>query len=512
MENPFNIVSLFLHAAAKYPDKTAIVDCNGATITFSGLATDVRRTAAHFERKGIRKGDRALLFVPMGIDLYRNMLALLHLGATIVFVDQWSKMDRLDTCCKIADCKAFVGNWKAHLLRLFSTGVRHIPIKLGRSFATRDTAEMCQTSRADAALITFTTGSTGVPKAALRTHGFLYEQFKALEAEMGTKPSDVDMSVLPIILLINLAVGSTSVIADFNPTKPTRMQPRKIVNQLRTHQVTRLVASPYFVKRLAAYVHENGSSIPSLHHLFTGGAPVFLQEAKLYHQVFPDINLRILYGSTEAEPISSIAVADLAAEVYRFDLQRGLPVGQVFHRAQVKIIPITDEPLFDLSPKAFGNMRLPDGTWGEIVVAGPHVLTQYYQNEQALRANKILINGVYWHRTGDSGYLQGGCLFLTGRCHTLIPQGDGWLSTFVFENYVQSLRGVAMGTLLSDGKNITAFIELAADSAVARESILTALGELPMAISNVKFQRLPRDPRHHSKIEYGKLRVNFDRM
>src|SRR5690606_12873404 len=140
----------------------------------------------------------------------------------------------------------------AHLLRLFSTGIRRIPIKVGLSFSTGKAAAMRHTAPMDTALITFTTGSTGVPKAALRTHGFLYEQFKALETEIGAKPTDVDMSVLPIILLINLAVGSTSVIADFNPTKPTRMQPRKIVNQLRTHQVTRLVASPYFVKRLAA--------------------------------------------------------------------------------------------------------------------------------------------------------------------------------------------------------------------------------------------------------------------
>src|SRR5690606_25961402 len=147
-----------------------------------------------------------------------------------------------------------------------------------------------------------------------------------------------------------------------------------------------------------------------------------------------------------------------------------------------------------------------DGTWGEIVVTGPHVLTQYYQNEQALRANKILINGVYWHRTGDSGYLEDGRLFLTGRCRTLIPQGDGWLSTFVFENYVQSLPGVEFGQSRADAKSITAVIELVAESAAVRESILTSLRELPMAISNVKLQQLPRDPRHHSKIEYGKLR------
>ncbi|TYR34169.1 AMP-binding protein [Sphingobacterium phlebotomi] len=505
MENPFNIVGLFLHTAARYPDKTAIRDKSGDKITFSELAQHVRKTANHFERKGLRKGDRVLLFVPMGIDLYRNVLALFYLGATVVFVDQWSKIDRLDTCCQIADCKAFVGSWKAHLLRFFSKGIRQIPIKLGLSYSKEEHDKICRTLSEDAALITFTTGSTGMPKAALRTHGFLYEQFKALEEEINAKPSDVDMSVLPIVLLINLALGSTSVIADFNPSKPTKIRPRRIVKQLLDYRVTRLVASPYFVKRIAEHVSEHKISLPQLNDIFTGGAPVFLKEAKLYNKAFPGKNVQVLYGSTEAEPISSITAAELASETYTFSLKQGLSVGSIFHKAQVKIIPITDKSLFDISSEAFAHMQQPEGVWGEIIVAGPHVLTQYYKNEQALRANKILIDGVYWHRTGDSGYIRDGRLFLTGRCNTLIPQGEDWLSTFVFENFVQSINGVEMGTILSDGNGIIAFIELTENKQSTKENILSEFQKLPFKITTVKFQRLPRDPRHHSKIEYSKL-------
>lgn len=505
MEKPFNIVCLFLRAAEKYPDKTAIWDKNGQKISFGELDASVRQTAAYFHRKGIQKGDRVLLFVPMGIDLYRNVLALFYIGATIVFVDQWSKIDRLNICCRIADCKAFIGSRKAHLLRLFAKGIRQIPIKLGLSYAKNKTEEMYPTSAQDTALITFTTGSTGIPKAAIRTHAFLYEQFKALEEEIAAKPTDVDMSVLPIILLINLAMGSTSVIADFNPSKPHRIQPQKIITQLQRHQVTRLVASPYFVKRIAEYIQQTGISTPDLKDLYTGGAPVFLKESKIYHQAFSDKNVRILYGSTEAEPISSIQVTELVAEPNLFDLQRGLPVGRIFHKAQVRIIPITQRSLFDISQEEFENMQLPDGTWGEIVVSGVHVLTQYYQNEEALRSNKIVINGVYWHRTGDSGYLSDGQLFLTGRCQTLITQGTHWLSPFVFENYVQSVPGVEMGTILCDNNGITAFIELLNDTPSARETVRMELLSLPFVVSQVKFQKLPRDPRHHSKIEYSKL-------
>ena len=505
MENPFNIVSLFMYTANRYPDKTAIWDKNGRKVTFSELAQHVRLTANHFKQKGVKEGDRVLLFVPMSIDLYRNVLALFYMGTTIVFVDQWSKMDRLEICCQIADCKAFVGSWKAHLLRMFSKSIRRIPIKLGLSYSKKESTSICQTLLDDTALITFTTGSTGTPKAALRTHGFLYEQFKALEGEIQANPSDVDMSVLPIVLLINLAVGSTSVIAAFNPSKPTKIQPRKIVKQLINHGVTRLVASPYFIKRMAQHVHKKNISLSELNHIFTGGAPVFLKEAELYKKAFPNKHIQVLYGSTEAEPISSISIDELASGTYIFNPKQGLPAGHIYHNIQVKIISITDQPLFDISLEEFEHRQLPDGIWGEIIVSGPHVLTQYYENEQALRANKIWINGTYWHRTGDSGYIQNGRLFLTGRCNTLIQQGEDWLSTFVFENYVQYIEGVELGTILFDGDKINAFIELTKETLSTKQRVVSELQQLPFSIASVKFQQLPRDPRHHAKIEYSKL-------
>ena len=84
------------------------------------------------------------------------------------------------------------------------------------------------------ALITFTTGSTGTPKAALRSHVFLNEQFKALLHEIQPKPTDIDMPILPIVLFVNLGVGCTSIIADYKQTKPNNLDPKKIINQLQT--------------------------------------------------------------------------------------------------------------------------------------------------------------------------------------------------------------------------------------------------------------------------------------
>ena len=52
----------------------------------------------------------------------------------------------------------------------------------------------------------------------------------------------------------------------------------------------------------------------------------------------------------------------------------------------------------------FKKLMLPEGVIGEIIVNGPHVLDAYFNNEEALKQNKIFVESKCWHRTGDSGF------------------------------------------------------------------------------------------------------------
>lgn len=507
MENRSNIVQLFCAAAEQFPAKIAIVDRDGRSVSYSQLQSEVAFAAARFLRKGVLPGDRVLVFVPMGIALYRTVLALFSIGATVVFVDQWSDITRLNACCRKAGCQAFVGHWKAHLLRFVSKEIRRIPLKLGLSFRENGGKKPIEVDVNEPALITFTTGSTGEPKAPVRSHHVLHEQFRAIREELNAKPDDVDMAVLPVVLLINLALGSTSVIADFNPSKPTKLQVSRIVDQLVKYEVTRLVASPYFVKRLALHVTEHKMRLPSLRAVFSGGAPVFQQEAKIYIDAFAGKDVRIIYGSTEAEPISSICANELINRRPDPEGGQGLPVGFPYHGTDVRIIRMTDDEFFDMEQDEFARLQQPERVWGEIIVAGNHVLAAYHHDDTALRANKIKVGGTYWHRTGDSGYLQNGQLYLTGRSQTLIAYAGGWISPFLFENDAQTVDVIEMGTVLQVGSGIHAFIELKNDSPTNRSLTREWLSNVPYPIAEIRFVKIPRDPRHHSKIAYSELQA-----
>ena len=494
-----NITSLFISAAQQYPDKIAIIEKSGS-ITYGQLEKEVKATATYFRKKGIAKGDRVLVFVPMSIDLYRTVLALFYIGATAVFLDEWVSKKRLELCCQLANCKGFIGVPKARIFSLFSKELRRIPVKLKLKKQGKFGIPMAETNPNLSALITFTTGSTGTPKAADRTHGFLKAQFEALLDEIDPQVNDIDMPVLPIVLFVNLGVGCTSVIADFKMTKPEKMKPESIAGQIKDNQVNRITASPFFIKRLSEFAINNNIKFPGVKKIFTGGAPVFPDEAQLYDQAFPSSQNTIVYGSTEAEPISSIRTIELVKKSEM--LYKGLPVGQPYHKTGLKLIKITNDSLPNLTHESLETLTLPEGTIGEIIVSGPHVLKQYYNNEEAFKTNKIVVGDTIWHRTGDSGYIENGELFLTGRCKQLITVDGHYLSPFIIENQLQSITGIDCGTLIESNQQLILIVETQLQS----NQLTSQLNNIPHDLLKTVDQ-IPKDPRHNSKIDYEALKT-----
>jgi len=490
-----NIIHLFLEAVEKYPNNIAIVD-GSKKITYAELEHEVIKTATYFKNKGVQSGDRVLVFVPMSIDLYRVVMALFYIGASAVFLDEWVSKERLLLCCRIAKCKAFIGVAKARVFGWFAKEIRDIPIKLSLRKRGGELLEPVRISNESTALITFTTGTTGTPKAADRTHQFLRAQFSELRRKINPQPTDIDMPVLPIFLFLNLAVGCTSVIAKFNSRKPKSLKPKTILRQIEQHQVTRIIASPFFIKTLGFHLTEEGKKVKSIKQILTGGAPVFPPEALIYCKAFPNTDVQIVFGSTEAEPISAISAEAIVADPVL--LNNGLPVGKIHPSTSLMIIDITSDDLPYV--RDIDHLELEEGNVGEIIVAGDHVLKKYFENPEAIAANKIKTDTTMWHRTGDSGFVKEGKLYLTGRCKQLIKHKGIVISPFIIENKLQSINGIAMGTIiLKNGQLI-----LAIESDLSELNVESLVAD--MDYDSIRLiRKMPRDPRHFSKIDYAKL-------
>jgi acyl-CoA synthetase (AMP-forming)/AMP-acid ligase II len=496
-----NITSLFHEAAQKFPNHRALIH-GEEVLTYSEFEKQIAETASYFISKGISKGDRVLVFVPMSIDLYRILLSLFEIGAVAVLLDEWVSRERMEICCRIAQCKGFIAPAKIRIFSIVSKEIRAIPIKLSMKGSLRAKALTADCADSDSALITFTTGSTGIPKAADRSHGFLRQQFAALLETIVPSADDIDMTVLPIVLLVNLGAGCTSVIANWKSSKPEKMDPAIIEAQIIANKISRITASPFFLLRLASHLLEKQTALSGVKKIFTGGAPVFPSEAVLMLRAFPSADIEIIYGSTEAEPISEIGANELSDT--ESDLINGLSVGKTYPKANVKIIAISDEEIPERSSQELEKLFLPAMCVGEIIVSGDHVLKSYFNNSEAFRRNKIVNGETVWHRTGDSGYLDAeGNLFLTGRSNTLFYQDENLVSPFLVEGFLRSVPEVVIGTVLQKHERTCLFLELkeGASSQPVREQV-AALG---IAVDEVICSKIPRDPRHFSKIDYAKL-------
>ena len=516
-----NLVEILAEQARGRPSVSAIIETrrgrNRAT-TFAELEERSARFARLLRTAGIQAGDPVLIFHPMSSELYIVLLGVFRIGATAVFLDPSAGRAHIERCCELQPPKALVASPKAHLLRVVSGALRRIPRKfvIGAwvpgatpvAEARRDPRlNSCKPCDADApALLTFTSGSTGVPKAAVRTHGFLLAQHQVLERHIALVGGEVDLTTLPVFLLANLASGVTSVIPNADLRSPGAIDPGPITAQIQRHRVTRCAASPAFFERLLSA--SSRQHLRGLQKIYTGGAPVFARLLDALRDCAQDATIEAVYGSTEAEPIAHLDVRDIRPED-RLAMRRGNGLLSGAPIAEIRLRIIKDQwgkPLGSLSVAQFDRMQPAAEQAGEIVVTGAHVLKGYLHG-RGNEETKFSVDGEVWHRTGDAGTLDNhGRLWLLGRCSARIHDEHDDLYPFAAECVAMEHSGVERAAFVShEGKRLLAIEPRAGFDSSARETLRNDLAWAHVA--NVReFNRLPVDKRHNAKIDYPALR------
>lgn len=500
-----NIIRLFLQAAAAHPHRMALIMQN-RRITFGELLKQVKQTAGYFQTNGIKDGDAVLVFVPVSIDLYRTVLALFYVGAVPVFLDEWVSLDRVKQCCKLVAPKAIIAPRKILWLTWLIKPFRNISVRLSTAGFDENTTilnEPQHKKEGDAALITFTTGTTATPKAAIRTHGILAAQFSALSPLLQPQ-AWISLTLLPVVVLLHIGLGKTTVLSSINPRNYKKGDAQKLVHLIKQEKINSIVASPFIVLQLANYCIQQNRKTP-VTEVITGGGPLFPEEAALVTQAFTEAKTIVVYGSTEAEPISHIAGSVLAQMSQHIERQ-GLPVGRIDCAAMVAIIPFKQEPFEPMTQHDWQQLQLPAGGVGEIVVAGNHVVAHYVLNKEAERLYKIYVDGTVWHRTGDSGRLdENGNLFLYGPCNEVVQHDGKMAYPFLIAHGVRHVTGIADAALFK--KDGTAILAISVTAAFKQADLARWLEQHQLTgIKIIRLPAIPKDARHRTKIDYKRLR------
>src|SRR6478672_10555238 len=190
-----NVVELFLTQARSRPAAIALIDRRRGqdrSTTFAELEDQSARIATLLSARGVGAGSPVLLFHPPSAELYAVIIAIFRLGAVAMVVDVSAGDGTLAAACRELPPAALFASGRALLLALASAPLRGIGVKVtsagfalgaARLAAARDLARHERVAAATGdtpALVTFTSGSTGAAKGAVRTHAVLGAQREAL--------------------------------------------------------------------------------------------------------------------------------------------------------------------------------------------------------------------------------------------------------------------------------------------------------------------------------------------
>ena len=372
------------------------------------------------------------------------------------------------------------------------------------------------TTADETAAILFTSGSTGVPKGAVYTHGNFSAQVEMIRETYGIEPGEIDMPTFPLFALFDPALGMSAIIPDMDATRPARVRPENVIEPIFRHGVTNMFGSPALIDRVGRYGEAHGVKLPSLERAISAGAPMPTRVLERFSKMLsPEAQIFTPYGATESLPVCSIGSAEVLAETReKTDRGAGVCVGRPVTGMTVEVIRILDEPIEAWSEA----LRVPPGEVGEIAVKGPVVTRSYFNREAATELAKISVPGSaeFYHRMGDLGYIDDeGRLWFCGRkSHRVVTRNETHYTIpceGVFNAHPKVYRSALVGAKVHDEIEPVLVVELEAgaraSSALRRELLeLGAAQPHTKRIQTLLFhESLPVDIRHNSKIFREKL-------
>lgn len=438
------------------------------TTTFGSMLAQIRSIAYRLGEEGVAFGDRVALIGENHPNWAIAYLGIMYRGAVVTPLDPDATTQALATFLKSSEAKlAFVSPASLDKFRsaceLSGTNIPAVALRpVTHPNGLGDFSDWSQSSvpkafieapppakPEDLALLMYTSGTTGIPKAVPLTHGNIYAESSKVQEVMSISDREVVLSLLPLFhaysQIVNLWLAT---IIGAQVVYLRELSSAGIEQGLKQSGATALVGVPrlwyLFHKKIWDGVRAQPLPLRALfrillfcngllrdwfglnagrwffrtvHQAFggklrlavSGGASFDVDVAKNFHR----LGFTILqgYGLTETSG---------AATVTRFEDNKIGSVGTPLNHVEVRV----DQPNAD-------------GV-GEVLIRGATVMSGYYKNPEA---NREAFTGDGWFRSGDLGRMdEQGHLYIVGRKKDVVklPSGKNVFPEDVEAHYEQS--------------------------------------------------------------------------
>ncbi|MCX5530018.1 long-chain fatty acid--CoA ligase [Streptomyces sp. NBC_00006] len=454
-----NLARHLVRTAEAHPERPAL-RLDEQVLDYRTLDERSARVAAWLADRGVGPGDRVAVVLPNVPHFAVAYYGALRAGAVVVPMNPLLKSGEIGYSA--GDCAARTILTGGPALPQATAAAQELGITCtdvtGEDFAAALDAmhggsAVVDRADDDAAVILYTSGTTGRPKGAVLTHGNLRSNTATVARLLGITGDDTVFGGLPFFHVFGQTCGlNAAVLTGACVTLLPRFDAAKALDILTRDRVTVMEGVPtMFVALLAAAEAVGGASVDTVRVSATGGSAMPVEVLHRFEAAFgcPVVEG---YGLSETSPVVTLGAVDGVRKPGSI----GVPVDGV----EVRLLD--DE-----------GKEVTEGEVGEIAVLGPNVMRGYWNRPEADAA--AFTDG--WFRTGDLARRdEDGHYFIVDRKKDLIIRGGYNVYPREIEEVLYTHPAVAEAAVIGlphelHGEEICAVLTLKPGTAATAEEL-----------------------------------------
>ena len=287
----------------------------------------------------------------------------------------------------------------------------------------------------------YTSGTTGNPKGVEYEHRsqYLHTMAQCMTDSMGLSGADSICGIVPMFHAMGWGIPWSALMLGCKQVMPHRyMDPQRLVQLMAEEQVTLSAGVPTIWQGVKSLVESDLDryDLSNLSRLTCGGSS---PPASLIRWYWDALGVEMIqgWGMTETSPLATLSRRIMKRQ--HLDLSDDERFENVAKAGQ--LMPGLELDIFD---ENFQRMPHDGESVGEILVRGPWICSEYFNNPQPDKFHDD------WLITGDVGKIDSEeYLIISDRSKDLVKSGGEWISSVDLENHIVALAGVAQACVVA---------------------------------------------------------------